>query len=513
VLDYLEGKAALQSLYCFRPDERGLRQAIEARKNYPVDRSTLVEVLQQQYRHLPYRQEVDQAITLLSEENTFTVCTAHQPNLATGYLYFVYKILHAIRLARELKQQHPDCHFVPVYYMGSEDADLDELGTFRFGDRKFVWNADGQTGAVGRMNTASLAPLLEELVSMFGPPGEEAETLRHLLREAYLRHDNIARATHYLVHELFGKYGLVVIDPDDARLKRSFISVMEEDLLIHTAEQKVSATVNKLSDLDYKAQAYPRSINLFYLKDKLRERIEATGERWRVLNTDISWDKDSLLHELHAHPERFSPNVMLRPLYQETILPNVAFIGGGAEVSYWLQLQSLFAHHRIFYPAILLRQSVMWVSKAQQALKQKTGLDYETLFLSKAEAARVFIAAHHTWTLTREHDQLEVLFAALREKATVADSTLTRSADAILARMKHLLASLEGKMLRALKRKETTSLTQIERLQDQLFPGGGLAERTENFMPYFLEYGPAFFDVLLNAINPLRTSFLIIEAG
>jgi bacillithiol biosynthesis cysteine-adding enzyme BshC len=514
VLDYLKGSEFLKDLYTFAPNASGLAGAVVARKQYPVDREVLVQVLQDQYRQLPVEHKVEDAIALLAEENTFTICTAHQPNLATGYLYFVYKILHAIKLAQELKAAHPANNFVPVYYMGSEDADLDELGTFRYGDKKYVWDAAGQTGAVGRMKTESLEPLLTELFSRIGPPGEYAEGLEHLLREAYLKHDSVAQATQYLVHSLFGKYGLVVIDPDDARLKRGFVPVMEEDLLSHTAEHLVGNSIKALTEAGYKAQAHPRGINLFYLKDNLRERIEQDDCNWRVVNTDISWDKASLLKELQDHPERFSPNVMLRPLYQEMILPNVAFIGGGAEVAYWLQLQALFAHHNVFYPAILLRQSVMWVNTAQQVLMKKIGLDYEALFTSKDEAARSYISAQSgdAWKLPAEHDQLEVLLSSLREKAAATDPTLSRSADTTLTRMKHLLDGLEGKMLRALKRREGTALAQIERLQGQLFPGGGLAERVENFMPYYLEYGTAFLDELLQMMEPLRSEFLIVEA-
>jgi bacillithiol biosynthesis cysteine-adding enzyme BshC len=398
--------------------------------------------------------------------------------------------------------------------MGSEDADLEELGTFRFGDRKFVWDAAGQTGAVGRMKTASLAPLLQQLSAVLGPPGEFARELELLLHEAYLKHENISRATQYLVHSLFGKYGLLVLDPDDARLKRCFLPVMEEDLLSHTAEHLVGDTNEVLVASGYKAQAQPRNINLFYLKDNMRERIEQTDDCWLVLNTDIQWDKATLLEELHEHPERFSPNVMLRPLYQETILPNVAFIGGGAEVAYWLQLRSLFQHHKVFYPTILLRQSVMWMSAEQKRLMSKTGLSHESVFLPKDEAVKAYLVGRMDggWQLPEEHDQLEVLLSTLREKATAIDPTLQRSADATLARMKHQLDALESKMLRAVKRKEHIAVSQIERLQQQLFPGGGLAERAENFMPYYLQHGPSFFEILLRCIRPLSAQFLIIES-
>ena len=100
---------------------------------------------------LRLREQVNKNIDLLNKENTFTICTAHQPNLLTGYLYFIYKIVHAIKLADELNEQHADKRFVPVYFMGSEDNDLDELGRFRYNSEQYVWDADGQTGAVGRM--------------------------------------------------------------------------------------------------------------------------------------------------------------------------------------------------------------------------------------------------------------------------------------------------------------------------------------------------------------------------
>lgn len=514
VLDYLAGKETLAPFYTFPINTGGLLQSTQRRKEYPVDRATLVEVLQDQYRHLPLEPKVEEAITALNSESTFTICTAHQPNLATGYLYFVYKILHAVKLSQELSTTYPQFRFVPVYYMGSEDADLDELGTFRFRDKKFVWDAAGQTGAVGRMHTESLGPLLKELFALLGPPGEQAESLKHLLHEAYQTHDTIAEATQYLVHQLFGRYGLLVLNPDDARLKRSFLPVMEEDLLSHTAGNLVAASIDSLTAVGYKAQAHPRSINLFYLRDNIRERIERQDDTWQVLNTGISWSREQLLAELQEHPERFSPNVMLRPLYQETILPNIAFIGGGAEVAYWLQLRSLFQHHSTFYPPVLLRQSIMWVSRAARDLMQKLGLSYESLCLPRDEAARTYINSNGgtSFTTSQEHDQLEVLLSGLREKAAAIDPTLRASADAALTRMKYQLQVLETKMLRALKKKESIALGRMERLQQLLFPGGGLAERVDNFMPYYLDYGAAFFDELLQHMQPQRHEFLIIEA-
>ncbi|HEY9178447.1 MAG TPA: bacillithiol biosynthesis BshC, partial [Flavipsychrobacter sp.] len=297
VTDYLGQNGSLQPFYTYSPNEAGIQQAIAARAEYPVNRPLLANTLQAQYRDLGCCEAVKNNIASLANENTFTICTAHQPNLLTGYLYFIYKIAHAIQLANHLNRQYPDKHFVPVYYMGSEDNDLEELGTFRYAGKKYIWDGDGQQGAVGRMSTGSLKTLLADIFKVLGPPGEHTEELKKILTQAYLQHKTVAAATRYLVNELFGKYGLVVLDPDDTAFKRKILPIMQDDLLNHTANGIVTRQGELLAK-QYKSQAYPRDINLFYLQDNLRERIEKNGSKWVVLNTKITWTKEELLAEL-----------------------------------------------------------------------------------------------------------------------------------------------------------------------------------------------------------------------
>ncbi|RYZ17611.1 MAG: bacillithiol biosynthesis cysteine-adding enzyme BshC, partial [Sphingobacteriales bacterium] len=342
-VDYLAGNEQLRAFAAFSPDDDGLDQAIVQRKQFPVDRKVLTDVLQKQYSNYSLRKEVSDNIALLADENTFTVCTAHQPNLMTGYLYFIYKIIHAAKLAQHLRARHPERNFVPVFYVGSEDNDLDELSVFRFNGIKFRWQTE-QTGAVGRMSTKDLQPLLQQLTALVGPPGEQAEHLKDVILTAYNSNHTIAEATRYIVNEFLGQYGVVVIDPDDADLKRAFIPILKQELLQPVANELVQKTSAALNE-NYTAQAFSRPINLFYLKDDIRERIERTESGWKVLRTNIHWDEAAMLKEVENYPERFSPNVILRGLFQETILPNVAFIGGGSEVAYWLQLKPVFEHY------------------------------------------------------------------------------------------------------------------------------------------------------------------------
>ncbi len=512
VTDHIAGHENLLPFYNYSPNAEGLDKAINDRAAFPTNREILTATLKKQYGHLSPQPETEKNIQSLLSENTFTVCTAHQPNLLTGYLYFIYKILHAIKLAQQLNEQHPGKHFVPVYYMGSEDNDIEELGTFRFRGEKYVWDGDGQTGAVGRMHTNGLKPLLNNLFKVFGPPGKNCDDLQALITTAYLKHDTIAAATQYLVHELFGKYGLLVLNPDDAALKSVFIPVMQDELLNGNAYPIVSKQIEQLA-AHYKIQAHPRPINLFYLTDNIRDRIERTGDEWRLATHDKKWAQSEIIAELQQHPERFSPNVVLRGLFQETILPNVAFIGGGAEVAYWMQLKTLFVHYNVFFPCVLLRQSVQWVSAEASALRKKLGLSINDIFKPETELIKNHITIHagNEWQTAPEAAELERIFGTLKKKAETVDPTLSPAAEAVLTRIKYQLAVLEKKMFRAEKRKAQVHISRINTMRSLLFPGNGLQERVENFMEYYLASGPAFFDIVLDGIDPLSARFLVVE--
>jgi bacillithiol biosynthesis cysteine-adding enzyme BshC len=512
VLDYLEKDEKLAGYYSFYPDDKGIGEAINQRNNFPVDRQLLQATLLKQYSSYKLHPTVKRNLQLLQEENTYTICTAHQPNLMTGYLYFVYKIIHAIKLAEELNFQYPDKNFVPVYYMGSEDNDLEELGTFRYGGKKYIWDAEGQAGAVGRMNTRSLKGIINELFKVLGPPGVSANHIKDVITQAYLKHNTITEATFYLVNELFGEYGLVILNPDEAAFKKTFLLVMKDDLLHQTAYPIVSKQIEAIN-VNYTAQAHPRLINLFYLNDIVRERIEHTDGEWHVVNTTIRWNIEQLLQELEMHPERFSPNVILRGLFQETILPNVAFIGGGAEVAYWLQLKPLFEHYNVYYPTILLRQSVLWIDSRNAKAREQLEYSIEEIFKPEAELIRQYVTkeSDDDWHTTVEAKGIELLLQDLKQKAAIIDPTLRSSAEAVITKIKHQLNILEKKMYRAEKRKMHVQLNKITKLKQQLFPNGSLQERTDNFLEYYTEYGQTFFDEIKKNIQPLKAEFLVIE--
>lgn len=512
ITDYLREAPALAPFYAYSPVRPDFKKAMAARDAFPTDRRLLTGELEQQYAGIEASEEVSRNIRLLAEPGTYTICTAHQPNLFTGYLYFVYKILHTIRLAADLEQQYPGKHFVPVYYMGSEDADLDELGTVHLEGRTYRWETP-QKGAVGRMRTEGLEALIEAVTAHLGVHAE-AEEIRRLVREAYLGHADIQTATLYLVNALFGGFGLIVVIADTPGFKRAFTPVLREELLEERSHAIVSKTISGFPS-EYHVQATPREINLFYLDEQLRERIVKNKDRWEVLHTDISFTRDRLEAELAAHPERFSPNVILRGLLQETILPDIAFIGGGGELAYWLELKDLFGHFGVPFPLLMLRHSVLWIPEAASRKLRKLEIDAASLFRDTEALVADYVKQHtdKTLVLKREYAAMEQFYQGLEQKALAIDITLGPSVGAYRKRAVAALGKLEQKFLRAEKKKFAWQTEAIRSVKETLFPGGSLQERVENLLPFYAAYGPDFIRTVYESLDPLNRAFQIIRCG
>lgn len=510
VLDYLDQAKSLQPFYNFPSTIDGIKKSIDQRKNLPVDRKLLVGELRKQYSDINTDNKVKDNIDALLSETTFTITTAHQPNIFTGPLYFLYKIVHAIKLAEYLSELMPGNKFVPVYYMGCEDADLDELGHIYLDGEKLSWQTK-QTGAVGRMKVdKDLLKIIEKMEGQLWaePYGKE---VIELVKQSYKEGDSVQSSTFRIVNTLFGKYGLIVLIPDNASLKKQVIEVFKDDLLNQQPSSIVSNTSAKLSEL-YKVQANPREINLFYLKDNIRERIEVNGDKYEVLNTGILFSKDELLTELNDHPDRFSPNVILRGLFQETILPNIVFIGGGGELAYWLQLKELFKHYKVSYPVLLLRNSFLLVEEKWQEKIEKLGFTAADFFLSEQDLLNKLVErdSKNATKLNGSLVQVEELYDHFKKQAAEIDSTLAPHVEALKTRSLQRLQELEKKMLRAEKRKFAEQQRHIQVIREKLFPKNSLQERIDNFSYYYAKWGSELIEQLYQQSPTLENEFVIV---
>lgn len=488
-LNYIAQQPALKPFYTQYPTLDAFGEQIK-QKHFPIGhRETLVSALERQYAHIDQKPD----LTLLGQPNTFTVTTGHQLNIFTGPLYIIYKLVTTINLAKKLKQQYPDYNFVPVYWMATEDHDFPEINHFSLFGKTYRWET-GQKGAVGRMNP-------QELETLFAQIPEKL----FLFEEAYLKHTTLSDAVRYYINALFGAEGLVCIDGDDVALKHLFAPVMREELNNQLSATLVEQRTKQLKDLGYAPVITPRDINLFYLDDQLRERITFEDDRFRVLHTNLRFSHEEIHSLLDKHPERFSPNVVLRPVYQETILPNLAYIGGPSEVPYWLQLKGVFDHYQLAFPLLIPRNFALYVPAVLAKRMRKLGFTTQEWFQSELKLKRQYIEtnAAHALKFDRENKIMHQALDGILHKAQVVDPTLEKAVLAETKRFANAIARLEKKMRRAEERNQQVGVDQLLSVKHNLFPNEGMQERSENFLTFYLG-DKTFLQKLLDTFDPLN---------
>ncbi len=493
LLNYLAGDSALKPFYGQLPSLASFKEQIDSKKS--VNRSLLVEVLQDQYQGLPNIPQLE----ALADSKTFTVTTGHQLNLFTGPLYVIFKIVSTINLAKQLKKAYPAYHFVPVYWMATEDHDWDEINHLHLFGKKIQWNTD-QKGPVGRFDISGLSSLWAELPSDLS-----------IFKESYTGAKSLSDAVRKYMHALFGQEGLVCLDADDARLKRTFIPVMEADLFEHRHLTCINTSNNLLTDLGYSPQIYAREINFFYMLDGLRERIEKHGEVYKVVNQSIQFSAKELQVEIATHPERFSPNVALRPIYQETILPNLAYIGGAAELAYWFQLKGIFDLHQTPFPILLPRNFGLIIPPVEASRIEKLAFSIPEIFQDERSLRTQFVDKHskHALDLGSEQERLSNLMSKIAQKAQAIDETLEASVLAEETRWQKGLERLSKKMRKAEERNQAVGLGQIQAIKQKLFPEGNWQERHTNFLEFLLNYPNLLVD-LLATLDPLQFELFVM---
>lgn len=515
ITDYLDEKEDLKPFYNRFPSLENFEAQIEEKQQSynKSNRSDVVKALMMQYEGLSISSMTLTNIDLLKHGTTFTVTTGHQLNLFTGPLYFFYKIISTINLCKTLKEKYPHYNFVPIYWMATEDHDFEEINFFNFKGKKVQWNRDA-SGAVGEFDLQGLDQVYEVFAAQLDT-SLNAKSLKKLFHQTYLEHDSLTTATRFLVNKLFSISGLVILDGNDPILKKLYKPYIEEELIHQSSFKKVSKTNENINALpsNYKIQVNPREINLFYIHNAIRERILETDGVFGVLDTDIRWTKDELLVEVNDHPERFSPNVILRPLYQEIILPNLCYIGGGGELAYWLQLKSNFEAQDVTFPMLLLRNSVLLITEKQKEKLAKMNVSVTDLFLKQEDLMTKVTKAISAITIdfSPQIKQLQKQFEDLYDLAEQTDKSFRGAVAAQEVKQIKGLEHLEKRLLKAQKRKLEDVLERVRLLQDELFPGQSLQERQMNISEFYLEYGEEIILTLVQNLDPLHSEFLILE--
>jgi bacillithiol biosynthesis cysteine-adding enzyme BshC len=510
VSDYLEGKEELRKFYSNYPDLQGFRDFLAAGPYSGFDRQNLSRILSKQATVVSNTSAKSlENITKLAKENSFTVTTGHQLCLFTGPLYFIYKIFSAINLAETLKKEFPTFEFIPVYWMASEDHDFDEVNHFHCNGHTVNWKS-AQTGAVGKFETPELKSVLDQFKESLGI-SPNSKWLLSLFERAYLQQPDLAQATRFLVNELFGEYGLVIIDGDDGALKKQFKTEYRSDLFENSPYLQVTESSKALAELGYHSQVNPRPINSFYLEKSLRTRIEKENDVFIAVGTDISFTQNGLERLVENNPERISPNVVLRPLYQQKILPNIAYVGGPGELAYWLEFKSMFDAHKIIFPILVPRNFISFITSATKKTLAKLPLSESDFFKPEQEQIKILqIKTNSQFVLEQEEKEIKKIFDAILQKIKKVDRSLEAKVSAELQKTLNAMESIAGKANRAQRRKMDEEINHILKIRSGLFPGGIAQERYENFSTFYLADGPEFFKAIKEAADPFKREQIIL---
>jgi bacillithiol biosynthesis cysteine-adding enzyme BshC len=497
--DYIDGEKSLAPFYNQYPSIENFNKIIAEAAKYNFNRDIVTEeLIARNKNHFDMQPKLQAAIKSLKDKNTFTICTGHQLCLFGGPLYFIYKIATAISLAKELKHKYTDYNFVPVFWMATEDHDFEEVNHFHLFGRSLKWNTAAK-GAVGRMSTDGLEKIFADFCELI-KGNANAEDLKKYFADAYLAGKNLSEATRQFVYSLFPDSDLVIIDADNRKLKSLFVTEMKNDILQRQNEKQIAATTLALEKLGYEKQISAREINFFYLDNNLRERIIYNDEtkKYDVLNSTLSFTETELSGLIESSPEKFSPNVALRPVYQQTVLPNLVYIGGAAEISYWLQLKSAFDLNQTLFPILFPRKSLMMIEKKWAEKIAKLDLVWSDFFEEQSAINKKYLAKKSDATISLEkyNDELKIVYNSLVEKISSIDKTLKAAIEAEHQKSISGLKNIESKVNKSLKLQYENSISQISKIKENLFPGGAMQERTNNFSSLYLNYGSGFINTV-----------------
>jgi bacillithiol biosynthesis cysteine-adding enzyme BshC len=471
-------------------------------------RKTLVNALKKQYENITTHPTVLQNIESLINENTFTVVTGHQLVAMTGPLYFIYKIAHVIRSTEELKKIYPEYNFVPIFWMATEDHDYDEIKSFHLFNKTITWETK-QSGPVGRFELKDWETVKEQLTDLFkNHPDSEIFELLNIFDD-----NNYAEAFRKLINHLVGKYGVVIINGDDTSLKREFSPYMIKDVKEQFSFKAITKTSEKLTQLGGKQQIVPREINLFYIENGIRERLIDNNTTIEISGKG-TYSKDQILSWIEQNPENFSPNVSLRPLYQEVILPNLSYIGGAGEINYWLQLKGVFDAAEIPFPLLQTRNSVLWIDKNSSDKMEKVNLSIKDLFKELHILNKQYLEenAEDEIDFSELDHHMEILKQQIITTTTSIDTALEAYAAAESVRMEKQLTQIKERLYKTVKGKHDKNLKIIQQLKEKLFPEGGLQERYTNFFQLSPDgnYSETLHSIIEN-MQPFNSDFIVME--
>lgn len=513
-LDYLYEFENVAEFYKhdFREKEKygGIfRGIIDSRKK---DKINVASVIKEQYLSLPPASEKTLAnIDLLKNETTLTVVTGQQIGILGGPLYTLYKIITAVKLARQLKERFEEFNFVPVFWLEADDHDFNEIRSVKVindqNELESIGYLDEIPGEEAKQSVGNLAITSEinsffEKVSSSLRETEFTAGLLGRLKDFYSEGKTLKQAFRELIFWLFDEYGLVILDPQDVKVKSLLAPVFEKEVeRFREHTQELVLTSAKLEEI-YHAQVKIKPVNLFYSTDDGRYPIEPVDENFRLKRKRKQFSRDELLNEIRTGPHRFSPNVLLRPICQDYLLPTAFYIAGPSEISYFAQITPMYDFFDIAMPVIYPRASVTIIEKGIRSNLDKYNLELKDIFIKTDSLKEQVISGISDTDLDTVFEsisqRIESAFDDLRDSLASIDKTISDSSDRYREKAISSLGDLKNKAVQARNKRHEISLKQIDKIAGSLYPSENLQERELNFVFFANKYGDAFIQKLFD---------------
>lgn len=528
-LDVANREEAVFQYYAGDWGDVDTRRSIAAQvADQPADRDVLADALIEHNSHWAEGGEVPSAVVAnieqLRDPASIAVVTGQQVGLFGGPLYTIYKTITALQLAEELEEQ-VDRPVVPVFWVEGEDHDFEEIARttlLRHNDLRDLAYPDGvrpaqdNPGPVGRIELGEGADPLLDAVDAALPDSDFKPELMRDLRAAYRADVSIEDAFARFIRSLFADTGLVLMNPDDARLKALVRPLFRRDLTDSpSAVDAIRSTSDRLERDGYHAQVHASPTNLFLLDDTGRRPIDVDAGGFRLRGTEQTFTEEELLTRLDDAPEDFSPNVVLRPLMQDALLPTAAYVAGPGEVSYFAQYRGVYDWAEMTMPLIVPRASVSLVESKVQSVLDAFDLDLPDLTDDVEQLFQSIVVREMEVDVDDVFgDALAKIHGAindLKPSVEAVDRTLVKSAEAARAAIAQEMAELKQRVVRAEKRQHDELRAKLQKARVNLVPEGGLQERRINVLYFLNKYSPALLDDLRRVLSTDTSAHQVVE--
>jgi bacillithiol synthase len=528
-LDYLYDFKNVRGFYDFNFNNKEeylnkFKSIIDSRNRLMPNRSLLSEIIKEQYKNISTSETTRKNIDLLNDKKTLAVVTGQQLGIIGGPLYTFYKIMTAVKLSNYLSERYDDYNFVPIFWLEGEDHDFEEVRSINIIDEnneiKKIRYEDGtqdeeDRGSVGKISlTDSLNIFFEELSKNLRNT-EFKDDLLNRIKSFYSPGKTFSDSFKELLFWLFDEYGLIIFNPADAKVKPLLKPIFKKeikDFRLHT--EKLVSVSAKLEEL-YHAQVKVHPVNLFYSTDEGRFVIEPVENEFRLKRKRKKFTHDELMENIETAPENFSPNVLLRPICQDFILPTAFYVGGPSEIAYFAQVTPLYKLYDIEPPIIYPRASVSILEKNIASVLSKYELEIQDIFTEPEKLRTKVVQSISQVTLDEifkdSSNKIEMALDQLKEKLFEFDKTISDASTKYKQRIFNDLDLLKSKALEAQKKKHEVTLRQIDKAINSLYPNSNLQERELNFIYFAHKYGIGILKQIFNELQINKFNHQIIN--